>query len=185
MSYPRPIRDTSHLVCPGCWCNALAETLAAPDLGPAAQAVAWYQCCTCGWVGSSADLRQSTDQAQILQCMREDQQRGTPGSSSNSSGRKNSTARHQQRTGVSTVWDSGVCTLVHQVGQARTRVIRWGAWSIRVSEREWELLLQLAGGDYPAGLRPHVARVVAQPSTADEVREAFAKLVLEFLSQTS
>lgn len=179
MSYPKPLKETAHITCPGCWCNTLAQTVAAPTY--ALGGVAWYQCTSCSWAGSTEDLRRPTDQAEILQCMREDQQRGEPGSSGSGNSRRKPVAwvRGESRT----AWDDGLTRQVQRVGPSKDKVLRWGQWTLRVTAQEWDALLEIAGGRYPEALRPHVSRVLGgNPGSVTEVKAAFRLLLVEFFS---
>lgn len=179
MSYPTPPSKTAHLTCPGCWSNTLAETLAAP--GYQLGGVAWFQCLQCNWAGSTDDLREPTDSAQILACMREDQHRGSPGSSSEGNNRKKPVRWVQGESKGS--WDTGESSK-SQLLQTRSKVIRWGPWVIRVTEQEWVTLLRISGGNYPAGLVHQVERVLGgEAKSAAQTRQAFGLLVLEIFSE--
>jgi hypothetical protein len=82
-------------------------------------------------------------------------------------------------------WNSGVSTHLQQVGQPKGKVVRWGKWNLRVTEHEWALLLRIAGGSYPSGLKPHVKRVLGREAeNVNDVRHAFSKLSLELFSES-
>lgn len=182
MSYPRPQRETAHLTCPGCWCNSLVEIL--PPGGGVLGQAAWLQCTVCPWVGSSADLRQPSSSAEIAACMREDQARGTPGSSSNGNTRKKPVqwVRGESRR----AWDSGVTTNSQRICSTRTRVIRYGSWTLRVTDSEWVSVLALSGGNYPQGLRRLIVKRLGKDAdNLPQLRQAIADLLLEFLSKPS
>lgn len=178
------LSGADHLTCPGCWSNTLAQTLAAPahQLG----GTAWYQCLECNWAGSTDDLREPTDHAQILACMREDQQRGTPGSSGGSKGQKRTGDLTGGALRLRRAWDDGLASSSEHVAPTKSRVVRYLRWTMRVTEQEFVHMLKLASGQFPRGLYAVVnSELGREPISLQEVREVLGKKMIELFSETS